>query len=364
MSGNERTINFGAGPAALPEKVLAEASAAVIDYNNTGLSILEIHHRDKRFLEIMEESKALVKELCGLNDDFEVLWMQGGGRHQFTMVPMNFLPQEGTAGYIDSGYWAHDAMETAKYYGNVQVLASSETDNYRHLPEWPRNIPGDLSYVHFTTNNTIYGTQWPSRPSASVPLVADMSSDIFSRQIDYSNCAMFYAVAQKNIGPAGVTLVIVNKHMLKQIKRNLPPMLNYAAHVQRNSLLNTAPVFAVYTSLLTLRWTKNRGIATIEKENEQKAALLYGEIERNPLFNSPVERSDRSKMNVCFTVSEKTIEAPFLEYCRDRGLVGLEGHRYVGSFRASLYNAIPLPAVERLVNAMQEFESTYNKNKA
>jgi phosphoserine aminotransferase len=364
MSGNKRTINFGAGPAALPGEVLAEAAEAVRNYNNTGLSILEIHHRDKRFLDIMEESKALVKELCGLNDDFEVLWMQGGGRHQFTMVPMNFLAEDDTAGYTDSGYWAHDAMETAKYYGNVRVLATSEKDNYSHLPQWPEGFAEDLSYVHFTTNNTIYGTQWPAIPSSNVPLVADMSSDIFSRQVNYSNCAMFYAVAQKNIGPAGVTLVVINKQMLKQIKRILPPMLSYAEHVNRNSLLNTAPVFAIYTSLLTLRWTKKRGIADIENENEKKASMLYAEIERNSLFSSPVKTSDRSKMNVCFTATDKTIEAPFLQYCRERGLEGLEGHRYVGSFRASLYNAIPLSAVEALVSAMKEFETTYLKNKA
>lgn len=352
-------INFGAGPAALPEEVLKEASGAVINYEDTGLSILEIQHRSTWFDNILEESKALVKELCGLNDDYEVLWLQGGGRLQFCMVPMNFLGETGTAGYIDSGAWASEAIEYAKYYGNVSVLSSSKEDNYTHLPQWPTDIPASLSYLHFTTNNTIYGTQWPDIPATPVPLVADMSSDIFSRRIDYGNCAMFYAVAQKNIGPAGATLVVIKKQFLQQIKRKLPPMLDYYAHVKKNSVLNTAPVFAIYVSLLTLRWTKQKGIETIEKENDRKAQLLYSEIERNSIFSPIAEPASQSKMNVCFGVTKPEWEKLFINHCGQKNITGIEGHRSVGSFRVSLYNAIPLSAVELLVATMKEFENTY-----
>lgn len=362
MTGNRRVIHFGPGPAALPGEVLQEASKAILDYNNTGLSILEIAHRGKLFAEILEESKALVKELCGLNEEYEILWLQGGGRQQFAMIPMNFLGAGKTAGYIDSGYWAHDAMEYAKLYGNVNVLSSSREDNYTHLPAWPAHIPEDLAYLHFTTNNTIYGTQWPIVPQSSVPLIADMSSDIFSRKMAYANCALFYAVAQKNIGPAGVTLVAVNKYLLQQINNSLSPVLDYMAQVKANSLLNTAPIFSIYTSLLTLRWTKQKGIDAIEKENDAKAALLYEEIDRNPLFSGIVKKEDRSKMNVCFA-ADKQVEQQFIEFCRQRNITGIEGHRSVGSLRVSLYNAIPLSSVQVLVDAMKEFEYNYTNKK-
>jgi phosphoserine aminotransferase len=356
MTRNNRRINFGAGPAALPEEVLQQASEAILNYNDTGLSILEIAHRGKYFSDILEESKALVKELCGLDDAYEVLWMHGGGRLQFAMIPMNFLGDNETAGYIDSGFWSHDAMAYAKHYGNVHCLASSKEDNYTHLPAWPASVPGDLSYLHFTTNNTIYGTQWPEVPGVNVPLIADMSSDIFSRQMAYKNCAMFYAVAQKNIGPAGTTLVVLNKNMLQQIKRPLAPMLDYNAHAKANSVLNTAPIFPIYTSLLTLRWTKQKGIAAIEKENDAKAQLLYDEIDRNSLFTGTAKKEHRSKMNVCFGTASKETDKAFTEYCEQRNITGIEGHRSVGSFRVSLYNAIPLSSVQLLADAMKEFE--------
>lgn len=341
----------------LPQEVLHEASGAIVNYDDTGLSILEIPHRGKYFDAILEESKVLVHELCGLTDDYEVLWLHGGGRLQFCMVPMNFL--DGAAGYIDSGHWANEAMSYAGYYGKVEVLTSSKEDNYRHLPEWPTEIPAHLSYLHFTTNNTIFGTQWPEIPKTDIPLIADMSSDIFSRRMDYSNCAMFYAVAQKNIGPAGVTLAVVRKDMLSRIKRTIPPMLDYAAHAGKGSVLNTPPVFAIYTSLLTLRWTKNRGIDVIGQENSTKATLLYEEINRNSLFHTVIKPEDRSTMNACFAATHKEHERAFINFCEERNITGVEGHRSVGAFRASLYNAISLHDVQALVDAMQEFEQHF-----
>ena len=352
-----RKLNFNAGPGALPQEVLQQAADAVIDYNNSGLSILEISHRGKAFIEIIEESKQLVKELCGLGDDYEVLWLHGGGRLQFCMVPMNFLGAEDTAGYIDTDHWSAEAIEYAKHYGNVQILASSKEDKYNRLPEWPDHVPGNLSYLHFTTNNTIYGTQWHEIPECKVPLVADMSSDIFSSKRNYTNCDMFYAAAQKNAGPAGATLVAVKKEMLETIKRDLPPMLDYAAQVRENSILNTSPVFAIYTSLLMLRWTKAKGIDAIEKENREKANLLYNEVERNSLFNLLVKKEeDRSLMNVCFTAIDPGTEKSFYKFCEERNIVGIKGHRSAGGFRVSLYNAVTLDATQQLVSTMKAFE--------
>ncbi|MEI8279011.1 MAG: 3-phosphoserine/phosphohydroxythreonine transaminase [Bacteroidota bacterium] len=356
MTNHNSILNFNAGPAALPAEVLQQTSQAVINYNNTGLSILEIPHRGKHFDAILEESKSLVIELCGLGNDYEVLFMHGGGRLQFCMIPMNFTGANETAGYIDSGHWAAEAADYAKYYGKTEVLCSSKSDNYSHLPVWPSVIDIKLSYLHYTTNNTIYGTQWKDIPACNVPLIADMSSDIFSQQRDYSRCAMFYAVAQKNIGPAGTTLVVLHKDMLKKINKGQPPMLDYAAHVKENSVLNTPPVFAIYTTMLMLRWIKAKGIAAVEKENAAKAALLYDEVSRNSLFHSIIKESDRSTMNVCFVAKDVSNEKTFITFCEQRGITNIAGHRSTGGFRASLYNAIPLSAVKRLVQAMKEFE--------
>jgi phosphoserine aminotransferase len=350
-------INFGSGPAALPLEVLQEASEAVKDYNGSGLSILEIPHRGKLFDAILQESKSLVKELCGLDDDYKVLWLQGGGRMQFCMIPMNFLGEGETAAYIDSGHWSAEAIEYAAYYGKTQVLASSKESNYTHLPEFPRMMPSSLSYLHFTTNNTIYGTQWQDIPKAGVPLIADMSSDILSRRRDYRNCAMFYAAAQKNIGPAGVTLCVIHKDMLTKVKRTIPPMLDYKEQADKDSVLNTPPVFAIYTSLLMLRWTKKRTIAAIEQESIRKAELIYNEIERNSLFRSTVTaQGHRSRMNVCFAAVDPVKEKGFVEFCSRHNITGTEGHRAVGGFRVSLYNAITVEEVEKLVEVMKEFE--------
>lgn len=351
-----KLINLNAGPAALPDEVLQQAAAAVIDYEGTGMSVLSIPHRGRHFDAILEESKALVNELCGLNDKYEILWMQGGGRMQFVMIPMNFLGKEDTAGYIDSGSWSADAIRHALYYGKVDVLCTSKNENYRQLPVIPGEIPAGLAYVHMTTNNTIYGTQWKDIPTVNVPLIADMSSDIFSKQTDYTKCDIFYAVAQKNMGPAGATLVAIRKEMLKNTKRNLPPMLSYAEHAHKNSVLNTPPVFPIYVSLLTLRWIKNKGISQIEQENKIKASLLYNEVERNSLFSSLVSAADYSMMNICFTAADEHIATLFTDFCEANGIVNIKGHRTVGGFRASLYNAISIDDVKYLVAVMQEFE--------
>ncbi|OSZ82969.1 phosphoserine transaminase [Chitinophagaceae bacterium IBVUCB1] len=355
-------INFNPGQAAIPQSVLQQAADAVLNYNNTGLSILGIPHRGKLFADILEEANTLVKDLCNLGNEYEVLWMHGGGRLQFAMIPMNYLGDGETAGYIDSGYWAADAISYAKHYGNVAILASSKQDNYTHLPAWPASIDNTLAYLHITSNNTIYGTQCSHIPKVDVPLIADMSSDIFSREMDYTHCDMFYAVAQKNIGMAGVTMVAVKKDMLQRTKRNLPPMVSYAAHAAANGVLNTPPVFAIYTALLMLRWTKEKTIADIEKENNAKTALLYKEIERNSLFDCIVNiKTDRSKMNVCFTATKPEYEKAFIRFCEEHNVTGIEGHRSVGAFRASLYNAISLADVQQLVALMQEFETINNK---
>ncbi len=352
-----RKLNFNAGPGALPAEVLQQAAAAVVEYNNSGLSILEISHRGTAFANIIEESKQLVRELCELDEDYEILWMHGGGRMQFCMIPMNFLGKDDFAGYIDSDHWSHSAMEYAKFYGNVQVLASSADDRYNHLPSWPEFIPAHLSYLHYTSNNTIYGSQWQTVPKCNVPLIADMSSDIFCSKRDYKNCDMFYAAVQKNVGAAGVTLVVIRKDMLQRIKRSLPSMLDYKAQANENSILNTAPVFAIYTALLTLRWTKAQGIDSLEKENRQKAHILYEEVERNSLFNLYVQnKEDRSLMNVCFTAIDPATEKGFLKFCEERNISGVKGHRSLGGFRVSLYNAVTMQATEQLVTAMKEYE--------
>ncbi len=356
MAANQTIWNFNAGPAALPQSVLAEAAEAIRDYNGSGMSILEIPHRGRLFDAIMEESRALVKELCGLNDDYEVLWLPGG-RLQFSMIPMNFLAEDKTAGYIDSGFWADEAIRYGRYHGGISVLASSKEQNYTRYPEWPSVIPDELAYVHLTTNNTIYGTQCHTLPVIQAPLIADMSSDILSMKRDYTRYALFYAVAQKNLGTAGVTLVVIRKDMLPRICRKLPPILDYAAHVKAGSVLNTPPVFPVYTSLLVLRWIQQQGIEKIEQQNREKAELLYAELERNKLFEPLVAPDSRSLMNVVFKTISPDAEQAFLDFCEHNGVLNIKGHRNAGAFRASLYNAMPVEAVKQLVNLMQEFES-------
>lgn len=356
MIPSYRTINFNAGPAALHPSVLEQASKDVLEFADSGTSILSLHHRSKQFLDLLQESKQLVKELCGLNDDYEVLWLQGGGRMQFAMIPMNFLGEEQTACYIDSGTWASDAIDHGKLYGNVKVLSSSKEQNYQQLPELPAQIPNDAAYLHMTSNNTIYGTQWNELPKTNVPLIVDMSSDIFCKKMNYNNCSLFYAVAQKNIGPAGATLVVVHKDMLQRIKRTNAPILDYKAQVEKGSVLNTSPVFPIYVSLLTLRWIKETGIEKIEADNRKKAAMLYEEVERNTLFNCTIRPGDRSLMNVCFRGIDEQTEQSFIAFAKENGCINIKGHRFVGGLRVSIYNAISVEDVKYFIAVMQEFE--------
>ncbi|RYD54418.1 MAG: 3-phosphoserine/phosphohydroxythreonine transaminase [Sphingobacteriales bacterium] len=354
---------FGSGPASLPAEVLQEAAAAIMDYQRSGLSILSIPHRGKAFGQILEEANALVRELCGIGDEFEILWLQGGGRLQFTMVPMNFLPEDGVAGYVDSGHWAHEAERAARYFGQTDIVCSSAGQKYCRLPALPENLNPDLSYLHITTNNTIYGTQWQAIPRFDVPVVADMSSDIFSMHRNYSSFSMFYACVQKNIGPAGVTMVAVRKDQLERTVRETPEMLSYTVHAANKSVLNTPPVFAIFTSLLMLRWTKKQTVAALQQESIRKSAALYEEIEQNSMFTANIaEPAHRSRMNVCFRTVCSDMEQPFINKCMEEGITGIEGHRSAGGFRASLYNAVPFSAVERLVAVMKDFEDQNRKD--
>lgn len=354
---NQRNVvhNFNAGPSILPKKVFEEASQAVLEYNNSGLSILEMGHRTSAFQDIMDEVRSLVKELMSLNDDHEVLFLHGGASTQFMQVPMNLLDNKGSAAYADTGIWGTKAIKEAKLFGDVQVICSSKTDNYNYIPK-DFAVPNNAAYFHITTNNTIHGTQWQQIPKVSVPLVADMSSDIFSRQLEFKDFGLIYAGAQKNMGPAGVNLVVVNKNILGKVSRQIPTIMDYRNHINDGSMLNTPPVFAVYVCLLTLRWLKQQGgVAAIEQRNIEKAAALYAEIDRNPLFKGNVVPEDRSKMNVCFVMNDPSLEDEFISFTKQNNIYGIKGHRTAGGFRASLYNALPLKSVEYLVELMQNF---------
>jgi len=351
--------NFNGGPSVLPKTVFEQASKAVLNYNNTGLSILEMGHRTKAFQAIMDEARLLVKELMGLDDDHEVLFLHGGASTQFMQVPMNLLNDNETAAYADTGVWSSKALKEAKLYGKVDVVCSSKDANYNYIPK-NFSVPANAKYFHLTTNNTIYGTQWQSIPKVSVPLVADMCSDIFSRQRDFNSFALIYAGAQKNMGPAGVNLVVVNKNILGKVDRALPTIMDYRNHIKEGSMLNTPPVFAVYVSLLTLQWLKQQGgIDAIEKINNQKAEMLYNAIDNSALFKATAVKEDRSKMNVCFVMKDASLEKQFLDFAEQRGIYGVKGHRSVGGFRASLYNALPLTSVAYLTDVMREFEKDH-----
>ena len=347
--------NFNAGPSILPKEVFQQASEAVLNYQNSGLSILEIGHRTSTFQAIMDEARDLVKELMQLDADREVLFLHGGASTQFMQVPMNLLDDKEFAAYADTGVWGIKAIKEAKLFGKVEVVCSGKESNYTVIPK-DFAVPNDAKYFHITTNNTIYGSQWQKIPKTSIPLVGDMSSDIFSRLIDFNAFDLIYAGAQKNMGPAGVNLLVVNKNILGKIKRPIPTIMDYRNHIKEGSMLNTPPVFAVFVCMLTLRWLKALGgVAAVEKLNDAKAALLYEEIDSNPLFIGTVIKEDRSKMNVCFVMKDTSLEEPFLAFTKQKRIVGIKGHRLVGGFRASLYNALPLNSVEVLVQAMKEF---------
>ncbi len=351
--------NFSAGPCILPRVAIENAANAVLDLNGIGLSLIEISHRTKDFEDVIEEATSLLKELLNIPDTYKVLWLGGGASTQFCMVPFNLLEKK--AGYINTGVWAKKAQKEAKLFGEVVEVASSEDKNNTYIPKG-YEIPTDLDYLHITTNNTIFGTEYRGDIDCPVPLVADMSSDILSRPVDISKYALIYGGAQKNMGPAGVTFVIVREDMLGKVSRQIPSMLDYRTHISNDSMFNTPPVFPIYVVRETLKWLKSiGGIPAIQKINEEKAALLYAEIERNSAFASPVAVEDRSLMNIPFVYSQKHKDlepSKFLEFAKERGMVGLKGHRLVGGFRASTYNAMPIESVQALVDCMKEFEAS------
>lgn len=348
--------NFSAGPGILPAEVLKQASEACINFDNLNLSLLEISHRSKNYEKVMDDARNLVKELFEVGDDYEVLYLGGGASLQFAMVPYNLLRENGTAGYVNTGVWASKAIKEAKMIGNIKVLASSEDKKFTYIPKG-YDIPSDLDYLHITSNNTIYGTQMKSFPKTNVPLVCDMSSDIFSRKVNAKDFTLIYAGAQKNMGPAGSTMVMVKKDALGKTGRKMLSMLDYQVHIKGGSMYNTPPVFPIYVTLLTLQWLKkNGGISWIEKVNQDKADLLYNEIDRNPLFVGTVEKADRSNMNVCFLLKDAALEPEFDILWKKANISGIRGHRDVGGYRASLYNALPLESVQVLVDTMKAFE--------
>lgn len=352
--------NFNAGPSILPKYTLDETAKAVCELDNIGLSLLEISHRSKDFQKIVDDTVALVKEILNIPEGYNVLFLGGGASLQFCMVPYNLLGDNQTAAYLETGSWAQKAIKEAKNFGNVNVVASSSDKNFTYIPKGFK-VPDDSVYFHITTNNTIYGSELLEDLSVNVPLIADMSSDIFSRPLDVSKYSLIYAGAQKNLGPAGVTLVIVKESILGKIERKIPSMLDYRIHIKNNSLYNTPPVFAIYASYMTLKWLKELGgVKEIQKRNEAKAKLLYDEIDRNPLFYGTVEKESRSKMNVSFLAKTPELEAEFIKFGTDKGMVGIKGHRSVGGFRASLYNAMPMESVQALVDAMKEFEKMHS----
>ena len=348
--------NFNAGPSILPREVIEQTAKAVLDFENGGLSILEISHRAKNFQPIVDEAVALFKELLNIPEGYSVIFLGGGASLGFCMVPFNLFEKK--AAYLNTGVWAKKAMKEAKSFGETIEVASSEQANYTYIPK-DFTIPADADYFHITTNNTIYGTELLKDFDSPVPLVADMSSDIFSRPVDVSKYGLIYGGAQKNLGPAGVTFFIVKDDILGKLSRHIPTMLDYRTHIKEGSMFNTPPVLPIYTSLLTLRWIKaNGGIKGIEKKNIAKAELLYNAIDNSKMFVGTAKKEDRSRMNICFVMQEKykDLEEDFMKFATSKGMVGIKGHRSVGGFRASCYNALPIESVQALVDCMAEFE--------
>ncbi|RYY58574.1 MAG: 3-phosphoserine/phosphohydroxythreonine transaminase [Chitinophagaceae bacterium] len=353
--------NFNPGPSILPKEVFEEASRAVLNFNDSGLSILEIGHRTPAFQSVMDEARQLVKELMKLDNDHEVLFLHGGASTQFMQVPMNLLSENEMAAYTDTDIWGSKAIKEAKIFGHVETVASSKEKNYTYLPKG-FHVPATSKYLHITTNNTIYGTQWRDLDpfyAYGVPLVADMSSDILSREIDFNKFSFIYAGAQKNVGAAGVNLVVVDKKVLGTIDRKIPTIMDYRLHIENGSMMNTPPVFAVFVCMLTLRWVKNNGgVAAIEKLNEAKAKLLYDTLDALPLYKGTVQREDRSHMNAVFVMDNPEIEKEFLDLCKKEGMYGVKGYRTVGGFRISMYNALKIDSVIALTDLMKHFAQT------
>lgn len=348
--------NFSAGPSILPQEVFEKASKALLDFDNTGLSIIEISHRSKEFVAVYDKAVALVKELLNVPATHEVLFLQGGASTQFLMTAMNLMKVDGgKSAYINTGAWSNKALKEAKNFGEVIEVASSADTNHNYIPKG-FDIPNDVDYVHFTSNNTIFGTQFKDFPQTDAPLVADMSSDIFSKSIDVSKFGIIYAGAQKNLGPAGAALVIINKDIIGKTGRTIPSMLDYQIHIKGESMFNTPPVFAIYVSMLNLEYIKaNGGIEAAQKRNEEKAALLYSEIDNNPSFVNNVAKEDRSLMNVVFLLNDASKDADFLAACAEAGISNVKGHRSVGGFRASIYNAMPIESIQALIDVMKKF---------
>ncbi|MCL8005967.1 3-phosphoserine/phosphohydroxythreonine transaminase [Gelidibacter japonicus] len=351
-----KTHNFSAGPSILPQEVLKKASEAVVEYNGIGLSLLEISHRSKHFVDVMENARALALELLGLEGKgYKALFLQGGASTQFIMVALNLL--EKRAGYLNTGTWSENAIKEAKIYDDIYEVASSKDAGYNYIPKG-YSIPEDYDYFHCTSNNTIFGTQIKQFPNSPIPMVCDMSSDIFSRQLDFSQFDLIYAGAQKNMGPAGTTLVVVKEDILGKVSRKIPSIMDYKVQIAKSSMFNTPPVFAVYTSMLTLEWLKNLGgIKAIEKVNEMKARVIYSEIDLNPLFKGYAVKEDRSNMNATFNLVNDDLKDTFETMLKEAGISGLNGHRSVGGYRASMYNALPLDSVKALVEVMSELET-------
>ncbi len=344
--------NFSAGPAILPASAIQAGVEALQNFAGTGLSILEVSHRSPEYVAVMEEARSLVKELLNLNDDYEVLYLQGGASTQFLMTAYNLLEKK--AAYVDTGTWSSKSIKEAKLFGEVDVIASSKDKNYSYIPK-DLNVPQDADYLHITSNNTIYGTQYKDFPDVNIPLVCDMSSDIFSKSIDANKFDLIYAGAQKNLGPAGATLVIVKKEVLGKVSRSIPSMMDYNVHISKDSMFNTPPAFSVFVVMHTLRWIKDMGMTTIEARNKAKAEMLYTEIEFNDNFKPTTATEDRSHMNVTFLLNDESRNDAFLEACKEAKISGIKGHRSVGGFRASMYNAMGLDSVQALVNVMQTF---------
>lgn len=348
--------NFSAGPSILAPEVFQKASKALLDFEGTGLSVIEISHRSPEFVRVIERARALALEIAGLDDSYTTLFLQGGASMQFLMVPYNLL--ETKAAYIDTGTWANKAQKEAALFGNAEVIASSKADGYKYIPK-NVTVPTDIDYLHITTNNTIYGTEYHSLPQTSVPLVADMSSDIFSRPLDYKQFSLIYAGSQKNLGASGSTLVIVKKDLLGKVSRKLPSMMDYQLHIKNDSMFNTPSTFAVYVNLLVLEWIQAQGgLQALGKRNRAKADLLYGEIDRNPLVVGYANKEDRSLMNVVFNLTDESTKKRFDALCKEANISGIKGHRSVGGYRASIYNALPLESVQVLVDVLKEFERT------
>ncbi|MFN5213059.1 MAG: 3-phosphoserine/phosphohydroxythreonine transaminase [Bacteroidota bacterium] len=354
-----KKYNFYSGPAILPQEVFEQASKAVIEYDHIGLSLIEISHRSKEFTQIVDETQQRIKEITGLGDAYKVLFLQGGATQQFCMIPYNLLGESDTASYMDVGAWSKKAIKEARLFGQVHVACSSSDESYTYMPT-NFDVPESSRYLHITTNETIQGTQMKSIPNVGCNLIADMSSDIFSRQLNWNQFDMIYAGAQKNLGPSGVTLVIVKESILGKLTRNIPTILDYRVHIKDNSLHNTPSTFGIYVMLLTLRWLqKEGGLAVMEQRNKEKAQLLYDAIDRSPLFTGVARKDSRSDMNVTWTINKPELEDAFNTLAKDNGCIGIKGHRSVGGFRASIYNAMPRAGVELLINLIDDFSKKH-----